>query len=682
MFLRFYFLMLYLSCTIGLVGQVLNDSFDFGQWMQQLVESGIETDLESEADQWIYLSQHPLNLNTCSKDDLSNFFFLTDKQIEEFFYYRYSNGPLMSIYELNAIAGFNDNSIRLLLPFVEVKPVDRYVKNVAINALIRDQFTFEKSKGYKSTAENPAVYAGSNHRMLSRFSGELGTTKTGLVFEKDAGETLINEKSKLPDHFSGFVEINKWRFCKKIILGDFGLKYGQGLWLSTSYSIGNMSSPLSIRERSKGLFGVASMDENRFLRGAAVEMTVSKCLSVMSFASYKSIDGSLNTDSNAMVTIYRTGYHRTNSELSSQTNANELLAGSVFRLKLNHAIIESGYYHYQLSKPIDIGTQAYQIYRFSGNEINSAFISAGATLGQCTLFGEIASSNKKNIAFVSGLLWNGKDRIQLGIKYQRVPLKFYSPYNSAQSYGSDPAGQEFLQVSALFSLSSKAQWYVQQAYYSNFWLRYGIDAPSNGMETLSRLETGVYQPFTNTWMVRFRTKPSNTLSADPAAFRVSENKQLNLRWSYSLNCSHSLKLRGRIETTCYDESSMDVSWGAMIYQDIIYQIQKPDLLMNLRLCRFKTDDFNSRLYAYEPDVLYAMSIPSFSGDGSRIIAQMRWQVSNSITGWVRYSRTVYFDREQIGSGNDLIDANTKNDFKFQLSYYFNQKQRNLDYQNY
>ena len=62
-----------------------------------------ELSQESVNDLLSELSQHPLNLNTITREQLETLPFLTPQQIEELMAYRYRYGPLKSMGELQMI---------------------------------------------------------------------------------------------------------------------------------------------------------------------------------------------------------------------------------------------------------------------------------------------------------------------------------------------------------------------------------------------------------------------------------------------------------------------------------------------------------------------------------------------------------------------------------------------------
>ena len=89
---------------------------------------------------------------------------------------------------------------------------------------------------------------------------------------------------------------------------------------------------------------------------------------------------------------------------------------------------------------------------------------------------------------------------------------------------------------------------------------------------------------------------------------------------------------------------------------------------NLRLQYFETDDYDSRLYAYENDVLFSYSIPVFYNQGYRYYLNINYDITRKFSAWVRIAQTVNSGQSSIGSGLDEIKGNRKTELKLQMLY--------------
>jgi hypothetical protein len=90
----------------------------------------------------------------------------------------------------------------------------------------------------------------------------------------------------------------------------------------------------------------------------------------------------------------------------------------------------------------------------------------------------------------------------------------------------------------------------------------------------------------------------------------------------------------------------------------------------MRLLYFETDGYNSRLYAFENDVLYGYSIPVFFDKGYRYYINVNYDISKKISVWARLAQTIYPDKNIIGSGLDEIKGHFKSEIKLQAIYKF------------
>lgn len=83
---------------------------------------------------------------------------------------------------------------------------------------------------------------------------------------------------------------------------------------------------------------------------------------------------------------------------------------------------------------------------------------------------------------------------------------------------------------------------------------------------------------------------------------------------------------------------------------------------------FKTDSYETRLYAYENNVLYASSFPAYYQKGWRGYINLRYKISRNLDLWGRYAGTWLGNEETIGSGLDLIEGNKKTEVTLQVRW--------------
>ena len=121
----------------------------------------------------------------------------------------------------------------------------------------------------------------------------------------------------------------------------------------------------------------------------------------------------------------------------------------------------------------------------------------------------------------------------------------------------------------------------------------------------------------------------------------------------------------------YDKKGPSPENGFLAYVDLLYKPMMKKYSANMRLQYFETDGYDSRLYAYENDVLYSFSIPVFYDKGYRYYFNVNYDVSKRLSCWFRWAQTIFKDKATVGSGLDEIKGNKRTEVKFQVLYYFN-----------
>jgi len=156
-----------------------------------------------------YYRQNPLNLNFATDDELRKLMVLSSKQIYQLVAYRETYGQLVSIYELLAIEGFDEETIQNILPFVMVsaempstklklKNIAKYGKHQFIG---RYQQLLQEPQGYRQVPdsvlyESPnSHYLGSREKYYFRYGFNYqNRIRFGVTTEKDAGEVFFSNK--------------------------------------------------------------------------------------------------------------------------------------------------------------------------------------------------------------------------------------------------------------------------------------------------------------------------------------------------------------------------------------------------------------------------------------------------------------------------------------------------------
>ena len=129
-----------------------------------------------------------------------------------------------------------------------------------------------------------------------------------------------------------------------------------------------------------------------------------------------------------------------------------------------------------------------------------------------------------------------------------------------------------------------------------------------------------------------------------------------------------LGLRTRLQAT-YLRADDNLPWrrGYVLSQDATVQLARRISLAG-RYAIFDTDDYDTRQYIFEQDVLYAISVPALYGQGTRAYAILQAAFNKHFTLWLRYADTRYRHQSTVGSGLEQIQGNARSEVTAQVRY--------------
>jgi hypothetical protein len=200
-------------------------------------------------------------------------------------------------------------------------------------------------------------------------------------------------------------------------------------------------------------------------------------------------------------------------------------------------------------------------------------------------------------------------------------------------------------------------------------MKFRADAPSKGYELSSQVVYTVSKKLRFAAKYRFQLKEEND-EFNETVNALENVRRQNFRIDLNYKVGESFTLRNRAEVSYYKKGARGTENGYMLYQDLIYNPLQSKLSGNFRLALFDTPGFDTRIYAYENDVLYSYSSPAYQNSGMRYYVNARYTLKKGIDLWCKYSITNYTNLEEIGSGPDLIEGNKKSEVKVQLRYQF------------
>jgi Helix-hairpin-helix motif len=620
--------------------------------------------------------KHPINLNRTSVEELNTLVFLSPLQIANFFTHIKENGPLANVLELQSIPGFDVKTIQNLLPFVTLTDIMEYqqlnFRNLVHagenDLMMRLAQTLQKQKGYTDLPGNR--YLGSPEKFQMRYRYQYSSIlSAALTLDKDAGEKFIGKPF---DFYSGNIALFKLGRLKKLVVGDYTQQFGQGLTLWSGFSFGKGPDVTSVAKKDLGLRPYNSTNEYSFFRGAAATINLLKNVDITPFISFRNLDASqkLDTEGNLVQsTINQTGLHRTPTELKNKGVLEQTVFGTTVQYSKNDLAIGAIAYHTHFKNRFITQTAAYDRYSFTGKSLTNLGLFYNYTYKNMYLYGEGAKGLGGGFAYINGVLVSLSSAVSAAITYRNYAKDYHSFFNQAVSESSEAVNERGLYA----GLNINPNKYWAFSFYGDLfrfpWLKYRIDEPSKGYEVLAQ---AIYMPSkTFKILVRFKSenKQQNTDLDVPVNFlddvkregyRAETNWQLNKNWHF----------QNRLEVSQYKKGNAKREFGYLIYQDIDYSPMFTKLTGNVRFAYFNTPSYNSRIYAYEDDVLYSFAFGMYNGKGFRTYLNLKYNIIKKLNVWFRYGLFIYQDVKTVGTYLDEIKGNKKSEVKIQIRYQF------------
>ncbi|MBC7417905.1 MAG: helix-hairpin-helix domain-containing protein, partial [Pedobacter sp.] len=201
------------------------------------------------------------------------------------------------------------------------------------------------------------------------------------------------------------------------------------------------------------------------------------------------------------------------------------------------------------------------------------------------------------------------------------------------------------------------------------WLKFRIDAPSRGNEILGQITFTPSKIFKVLARCKTETKQQNTDLEVPLKF-LDDVKKENYRISVNWQLNKIISFQNRAEVSQYQKGDVSPEFGFLIYQDVDFKPSNSKISGNIRVAYFNTASYNSKIYAYEDDVLYSFAFGIYSGKGIRNYVNIKYKLAKKLDVWVRYGLYLYKDREMVGSYLDEIQGSKKSEMKVQMRYQF------------
>jgi hypothetical protein len=467
------------------------------------------------------------------------------------------------------------------------------------------------------------------------------------------------------------IQYNTKGLLKTLTLGDYRACFGQGLVLQSGISYGKSAMTLNAMRYSAGLRKYNSSGKGKFMRGAGVTLHLNS-LDASLFYSRKAIDATVTVrDENgnaAEVSSFPTdGYHRTPNEISKKRTVAEQIAGANISINKTNWHAGATAIHYNYSAALVPNTNVYNHYAFTGRSNGNYSIDFRFRLGDAILYGEHAIAQNGAYAMLYGAQMLIGERLVVNALYRRYAKDYHAYYGMAPGENSQNNNEEGFFLGWNWNTGGKWRFSSYYDFFSFPWLRYRAYAPTFGHDAMLQAD---YTPSGNTKIyiqARYKEKEENT-ATETVVNAVTPMKTTSVKMVLSHKIQEGFGTGNHLEVKNYRKDNAK-SGGYFLAQDIyatFNTFNRYPLRITLRYAFFDTEDYNSRIYSFENDLLYSFSVPALYDQGTRFYALLFYRLGKHFDLRFKYSATHYTNRTEIGSGLNMIRGNRSSEVRVQI----------------
>lgn len=648
-----------LSCHAQ--GKVYTGELPYYTW-QEFVEEMADDEYAEEQgwtesmEELALLAAHPMDVNTANRDQLGKLPFLSDEQIEDIHAYILLHQGMRSLGELMAIESLDIRTRRYLTLFLRADdslPVRK--DSLTLRSLLHDarhevatrlDIPLYYRLGYSYPPQRggyngSTVYNNVRYRMSSHNRMEMGVTA-----EKDQGEPFRHNGGW--DQYGAYLMIRNVSVVRTAIVGDYKMGFGEGLVMNTGFFTGKTSL---VKHPSQGIRAKRGMDEVNYFRGAAATFGIGK-VSLSAWLSYRRYDASLNDDGSVR-TLQTSGLHRTTNELDQKHNTGTMMAGGNLSWRHHGFHLGTTGYYQRFNRDLSPGNALYRRIYPRGKDFGVVGIDYGYAHPWFNVSGETAYSTEQGgWATVARTTWKISSRYALSGSYRFYSYRYYSFHASALSENSNVQNESgaTLRIEANPANNLNMTAYVD--FFYNPWPRYTVIHSSKGQEACMQAE--------------YTFRRSNRLAARYQLKRKERSNQMELhnrlRLQYTRQQGHRWLLQSMVNLHTMDRVP-GIGWS--VSQRAQYKHES--LQLSSLLTYFRTPDYQTRIFLYEPLLTDMFRFPSLYGHGLRFVAAAHYRLwHRRLLIEVLYGMMRYFDRNSQSSGMQEIRSPWKQDISVQF----------------
>lgn len=588
-----------LSAILFLLFPVKGISRELPLWLVMMIEEQCENSdaqaVEQMFDYYAYLLQHKVDVNNCSRETLESLLFLDQFMVEALLEYRSEFGSIASVAELSLVDGFDEESAQRLSPFFDFSQrslIDKGFSKVEGRWDSRLRYQLAREKGSYLGGALPFSVSGKCRVDV----GKRGSM--WFTLESDAGEVIF------PDFVSMGMSVDDVVLgtnlkIKRLVVGDYSLKMGQGGVMWNSFTISSGAEPSSLLRRVPNtVLPYRSTGESGFYRGGAIVLSFGKFGEATLFYSNRRCDARVEGD--YFYSLPSDGLHDSESSILNKGTLPLEHTGFDYGVKLNRLKIGLRGIFYRYGKKDGRKVYEYNKYQRFNGWWSAYSVDFLYSVSGVRFWGEAVVDKRGSLGGILGAAALFERGWEASVLLKYFDRKLIVPTELNNECG----GIVSVKCSAIEDLVLAGQFSYNYFPYP----RYRVDSSSEKYKG----EFSILWKVASNHNISFRIK-----GADDSG---TEKSSLQTMVVYDFVPSSNFSLRGR-----FDASFATGDYGFLTYLEARKSLFGEKLDISLRATCFNIESWDARIYCYESDVPGTFSTVAYYGKGTSGYILLRYK---------------------------------------------------------
>lgn len=605
-----------------------------------------------------------LNLNQASALEMSAAWSISLSAASAIVQHRQAYGLFTSPYELQAVFELDSALRRRLIPYAYVGPQPKPIQAGGYT-LLRWQRASGNTERYSTHPEDSSAYFGSRDRLLYKLKYRW-TSGAQLEFcmEKDPGEAWWRLDPKQgfwgPDYLAVSLK-QPLGERSYLILGDYSLFYGQGLVQGRGYIRGRgQSLMLSPLRTERGLEPYSALSENLNYRGLAYHRTFSSW-ELDAFVSSNRNDASFSEDSSGVSYLYRSGLHRTPSELNRANRLREWFGGLHAHTNNDWGKHGAGLYYHLFQPGLAGSTALHNALDLQGNQLIQAHLHSQSQWENNLLHGALALSNFKGLSATGSILRPLSKKVSALLHLRHYGRHFHSLRSGGFGQRANNQAEQGVYVAADYQLNRSWNSALALDQYRFLWPSFSIPGlPQTGRDLYWNLHYTKGQLLRST--LRLVYSEEREKQASEKTLKSKLYRQLGMAMNLHYQLHKGLHWKNRIQ---YKQGKAKGN-SFLCHQEIRRSLRQWRYALGYMV--FRAEDYDLRLFTPEKSLLYQLDFSQLQGSGQRLYAYLGYKAKNGLKIEIKGALTQSLQEEEETEFEPARDWDTE--LQIQVFYRF------------